>query len=106
MVARVKMATPVGLSILSFEDVLELHVSVEQLKVELEGRYIESKDLSKPQIQKGLIKSLSLEAPVVTQQPVVLYCIVFIHLYSASCSAHNQKRFHCERPRKKRAVLR
>jgi len=60
---------PVGVSVLSFEDALEL--SVEQLKVGLESRYIESKGLSKPQMQKALIKSLSLEAPVVTQQPIV-----------------------------------
>src|SRR6218665_4130439 len=36
----------------------------------------------------------------------LLYCLVSIHLYSASCSATNQKRFQCERPSEKRAVLR
>jgi len=56
----------VGISVLSFEDILEL--SVEQLKVELESWYLEATGISKPQIEKALIKSLSLEAPVATQQ--------------------------------------
>src|SRR6218665_2171298 len=36
----------------------------------------------------------------------LLYCLVSIHFYSASFSATNQKRFQCERPSEKRAVLR
>jgi len=37
----------------------------------------------------------------------VLYCIVSIHLYVALPAVHtNQKRFQCERPKEKRAVLR
>ena len=37
----------------------------------------------------------------------VLYCIVYIYIYIALLEVHtNQKRFQCERPREKRAVLR
>src|SRR6218665_1453190 len=36
----------------------------------------------------------------------ILYCIISIHLYSALAVHTNQKRFQCERPREKRAVLR
>src|SRR6218665_788491 len=59
------MAMPAGVSILSIAYVLEL--SVEQLKVELESRYLEARGLNKPQMQKALIKSWSLEAPIVVQ---------------------------------------
>src|SRR6218665_1411006 len=37
---------------------------------------------------------------------IALYCIVSIHLFSASCSAHQSETLPCERPREKKAVLR
>src|SRR6218665_875964 len=39
---------------------------------------------------------------------IVLYCIVlYLYMYIARLAVHtNQKRFQCERPREKRAVLR
>src|SRR6218665_3406908 len=39
---------------------------------------------------------------------IVLYCIVlYLYIYIALLAVHtNQKRFQCERPREKRAVLR
>ena len=39
---------------------------------------------------------------------IVLYCIVlYLYIYTALLAVHtNQKRFQCERPREKRAVLR
>src|SRR6218665_4033990 len=42
------------------------------------------------------------------QPMIVLYCIVlYLYIYIALLAVHtNQKRFQCERPREKRAVLR
>src|SRR6218665_2595455 len=45
---------------------------------------------------------------VVKYYYIVLYCIVlYLYIYIALLAVHtNQKRFQCERPREKRAVLR
>jgi len=59
------MASPVRVGALTLEDILEL--SADELRDELAGRYIEAKGLSKVDMQKALIKAMSLVAPVVTQ---------------------------------------
>jgi len=56
------MASPVFVGALTLEDVLEL--SADELRDELACRYI---GLSKVEMQKALVKALSLVAPVVTQ---------------------------------------
>ena len=57
--------SPVRVGALTLEDVLEL--SADELRNELSGRYIETKGLSKVEMQKALGKAMSLAAPVVTQ---------------------------------------
>ena len=46
--------------------------------------------------------------PLAFEKIIVLYCIVlYLYIYIALLAVHtNQKRFQCERPREKRAVLR
>jgi len=59
------MTSPVSVGALMLKDVLEL--SADELREELSSRYIETKNLSKVEMQKALIKALSVVAPVVTQ---------------------------------------
>src|SRR6218665_505603 len=59
------MVSPIHVGALTLEDVLKL--STDEPRDEPAGRYIEAKDLSKVDMQKALIKALSLVAPVVTQ---------------------------------------
>src|SRR6218665_3537264 len=64
------MTSPLSVGALTLEDVLEL--SADEQRDELLGRYIDPKGMSKVQMQKALIKGLSLVQPVVpvVTQPV------------------------------------
>ena len=55
-----------------------------------------------------VIKGISVDLHLYVLYCLVLYCIVlYLYIYIALHAVHtNQKRFQCERPREKRAVLR